>query len=267
MSSNDVTIEEMRKFDGMAESISNEALMSGALHRADKHFRMRVLSAVFNLLPVEELNGKRVLDVGGGPASYTSSLARLVSDATCLDFSSAMLSKGKKRTKALKMQIEFIRANAENLPFNENSFNYVTAFATLHHVPDWRTCLRDMIRVTKEKVIVVEPNGASLPHLANEVIALYRPRIKKWRITGEWRIREPHHLLPWEIRQLFRELGLINIQLKFLGFVPEVWPIPNFALKFLALVEKICERIPLLNMWAGSFLVAGAKTANPRICA
>jgi len=250
----------MKKFDELAKSISSELLRSEGIHQADRHFRLRVLNAVFNLLgPVDELNAKTILDVGGGPASYTSSLGGLFSYAVCLDLSSTMLMKGKERATALKVKVEFVKADAENLPFNDKSFDYVVAFATIHHVPNWEKCLRNMTRVAKEKLIVLEPNGASVPHLANELLMFYRPSIKKWKITGEWKFRELHHLTPWRIRRQFEESGLTKVRLKFIGFIPEFWPMPNFALKFLVLIEKAFERIPILNLWAGSVLASGTK--------
>lgn len=250
----------MKKFDELAESLSLEVLQGEGIHQADRHFRLRILNAVCKLLrPFDELNTKTILDVGGGPASYASSLAGLVSYAVCLDLSSTMLMKGKDRAKALKAKVEFVKADAENLPFNDNSFDYVVAFATVHHVPNWKKCLRDMTRVAKEKIIVLEPNGASVPHLANEFLMFYRLSVKKWKITGEWKFRELHHLNPWQIRQQFEESGLTKVRLKFIGFIPEFWPVPNFALKFLALIEKAFERVPILNLWAGSVLASGTK--------
>lgn len=51
----------------------------------------------------------------------------------------------------------FLGINAEVLPFKEDSFDFVLCTEVLEHVPDWKTALNELLRVSKEKVLVTVP--------------------------------------------------------------------------------------------------------------
>lgn len=250
----------MKVFDKLAEDVSAKILLEDGLHNADKHSRIRVFKEIIKLLgsPVDFKN-KKLLDVGGGPAYYSTKMANYISHSVNLDFSASMLKRGRERCSGLNIPVELIRADAENLPFLNNAFDYVMALDTLHHVPDWKKCLSDMNRVASEKIIILEPNAASLPHILNEIILFYRPTIKGWKIIGEWKVCELHHITPWQMGIELRESGLKDIRINVMRFIPQFWRIPNFLLKFLIPIERILEKVPIVKFTAGSFLACGKK--------
>jgi len=49
----------------------------------------------------------------------------------------------------LKHKIAYYVGNAEELPFEDSSFEAVVNFGIIHHVLDWRRCIREIGRVTK----------------------------------------------------------------------------------------------------------------------
>jgi SAM-dependent methyltransferase len=250
----------MKKFDEMARLIPQYVLKVGGVKDADRHFRLKVFRETIELLGgIEGLGEKSVLDVGGGPASYTTWFASFSSNTLCFDLSMEMLRKGKERANLKNVQVEFVRGDGENLPFKTDSFDFVVGFAILHHVPNWKNCLHEMVRIAKKKVLVLEPNRASLPHLLNEVIYYFRPRFRGWKIVCEWKVNELHHLTPWEIRNEFKQSRLWGIHFKLTGFIPQCYPIPRILLRLLSYLENICEKIPLLRYVAGNVIVVGNK--------
>jgi len=49
----------------------------------------------------------------------------------------------------LEEKIAYHVGNAEDLPFEDSSFDAVVNFGIIHHVLDWRRCIREIGRVTK----------------------------------------------------------------------------------------------------------------------
>ncbi|PLR99748.1 demethylmenaquinone methyltransferase [Bacillus sp. T33-2] len=113
--------------------------------------------------------GSSALDVCCGTADWTVALAEAVGDkgkVVGLDFSRNMLKIGEQKVKdrGLK-QITLIHGNAMELPFEENSFDYVTIGFGLRNVPDYMQVLREMQRVLKPGGIAVclETSQPTLP--------------------------------------------------------------------------------------------------------
>ena len=48
-----------------------------------------------------------------------------------------------------------IRARAEALPFRDRSFDAALAVLTIHHWSDWRAGLREMLRVSRDRVVLL----------------------------------------------------------------------------------------------------------------
>ncbi|XJZ26048.1 demethylmenaquinone methyltransferase [Bacillota bacterium Lsc_1132] len=97
--------------------------------------------------------GSKALDVCCGTADWTIALAEAVGpsgEVVGVDFSQNMLKIGKEKVNGLKLnQVELIHGNAMELPFPDQSFNYVTIGFGLRNVPDYMQVLKEMHRVLK----------------------------------------------------------------------------------------------------------------------
>jgi SAM-dependent methyltransferase len=60
-----------------------------------------------------------------------------------------------------------VRASAEHLPFGDRSFDAAMAVLTVHHWPDKGAGLREMRRVTRERVVLLTFDPASRPWLTD----------------------------------------------------------------------------------------------------
>jgi demethylmenaquinone methyltransferase / 2-methoxy-6-polyprenyl-1,4-benzoquinol methylase len=98
-------------------------------------------------------SGSKALDVCCGTADWTIALANSVGskgEVFGLDFSENMLKIGQKKVKQLGLkQVELIHGNAMELPFDDNTFDYVTIGFGLRNVPDYMQVLKEMNRVLK----------------------------------------------------------------------------------------------------------------------
>ena len=103
--------------------------------------------------------GAKALDVCCGTADWTIALAEAVGkegEVTGLGFSKNMLKIGEQKVKEQKLdQITLIHGNAMELPFPDNTFDYVTIGFGLRNVPDYLQVLREMHRVVKPGGIAV----------------------------------------------------------------------------------------------------------------
>ena len=112
--------------------------------------------------------GSRSLDVCCGTADWTLAMAEAVGEqgeAIGLDFSQNMLSIGEKKVKASPYtNVSLIHGNAMELPFEDNSFDYVTIGFGLRNVPDYLQVLKEMHRVLKPegKAVCLETSQPTL---------------------------------------------------------------------------------------------------------
>lgn len=101
--------------------------------------------------------GSSALDVCCGTADWTILLANATGPSgkvKGLDFSQNMLNVGKEKVKDIS-QIELLQGNAMELPFEDNTFDYVTIGFGLRNVPDYKQVLSEMERVAKPGGMIV----------------------------------------------------------------------------------------------------------------
>jgi SAM-dependent methyltransferase len=96
----------------------------------------------------------RSLEVGAGTGYFSLNLLRagLVGEATCTDISPGMVRELDANAKRLGLAVQTARADAESLPFAEESFDLVLGHAVLHHLPDLQRAFSEFHRV-------LEPGG------------------------------------------------------------------------------------------------------------
>ncbi|MCM3766562.1 demethylmenaquinone methyltransferase [Neobacillus niacini] len=131
------------------EKISEDYDKMNSVISFQQHIRWR--KDTMNRMNVQP--GSKALDVCCGTADWTIALAEAVGpygEVTGLDFSQNMLNVGKEKVTRLGLnQVKLIHGNAMELPFPDNSFDYVTIGFGLRNVPDYLQVLKEMHRVVK----------------------------------------------------------------------------------------------------------------------
>ena len=107
--------------------------------------------------------GNNVLDLAGGTGDLTAKFSKLVGKdgkVVLADINSSMLNVGrdKLRDRGLVQNIEYVQANAQYLPFEDNTFDVVTIAFGLRNVTDKDMALRSIFRVLKPggRLLVLE---------------------------------------------------------------------------------------------------------------
>ncbi len=134
-------------------------------------------------ITMEKMNvqkGSSALDVCCGTGDWTVTLAESAGKdgrVVGLDFSKNMLAVAneKMEEKGLE-QVTLIQGNAMELPFDDNSFDYVTIGFGLRNVPDYMQVLEEMHRVTKPggMAVCLETSQPTLPVFRQVYYAYFR---------------------------------------------------------------------------------------------
>jgi ubiquinone/menaquinone biosynthesis C-methylase UbiE len=91
----------------------------------------------------------RSLEIGSGTGYFTLNLLRagLIGEATCSDISPGMLETLQANAARLGLDVTTEPADAERLPFADESFDLVLGHAVLHHIPDLPRAFSEFERV------------------------------------------------------------------------------------------------------------------------
>jgi demethylmenaquinone methyltransferase/2-methoxy-6-polyprenyl-1,4-benzoquinol methylase len=129
-------------------------LMSGGVHRLWKRITIEA-SAV--------RPGHKILDIAGGTGDLSYQFARRVGKeglVVLADINASMLTVGRDRLldRGVAGNIQFAQADAQYLPFPDNTFDCITIAFGLRNVTDKDLALRSMLRVLKPggRLLVLE---------------------------------------------------------------------------------------------------------------
>jgi ubiquinone/menaquinone biosynthesis C-methylase UbiE len=94
-------------------------------------------------------SGQRVLDVAAGNGNVSLAAARRWCDVVSTDYVPALLERGRERAAAERLEIEFLEADAEALPFPDGAFDAVVSTFGVMFTPDQGRAAAEMVRVCK----------------------------------------------------------------------------------------------------------------------
>nr|WP_198673772.1 bifunctional demethylmenaquinone methyltransferase/2-methoxy-6-polyprenyl-1,4-benzoquinol methylase UbiE [Algibacillus agarilyticus] len=107
--------------------------------------------------------GQKVLDLAGGTGDLTAKFSRIVGQSghvILADINNSMLNVGREKLHDLGIvgNVDYVQANAEALPFADNTFDIVTIAFGLRNVTDKDAALRSIYRVLKPggRLLVLE---------------------------------------------------------------------------------------------------------------
>lgn len=93
--------------------------------------------------------GEKVLDVAAGNGNATLAAARRFAKVTSTDYVRSLLDKGAARAYAEGLVVAFQVADAEALPFADDSFDTVLSTFGVMFAPSHRQCAKEMLRVVR----------------------------------------------------------------------------------------------------------------------
>jgi len=161
--------EKAQRVRGVFDSVARDYdlmndVMSLGIHRLWK----RLTIGMANIQP-----GQRVLDLAGGTGDLTRLIAAQLGPqgrVVLSDINNAMIQTGRARLldQGIAGNVGYVQADAEHLPFPDNSFNCITMGFGLRNVTHKQTALDSMYRVLK-------PGGRLLILEFSQPVAVLKP--------------------------------------------------------------------------------------------
>lgn len=212
---NDVFHKVAKRYDIMND------VMSGGLHRVWK-------DAMVTALNPSKKPGWRFIDVAGGTGDVAFRIVEASdrqADGTVLDINGSMLGVGEERAQKRKIaeNLTFVEANAEELPFEDKSFDAYTIAFGIRNVPDIDKALSEAYRVLKRggRFLCLEFSEVQMPIL-DKVYEAWSfngiPRMGK-AIAGDG---EPYQYLVESIRKFPRQPDFAEM-IRRAGFARVSW--------------------------------------------
>ena len=206
-------------FDSVAKNydMMND-LMSGGIHRLWKHITVETSRVK---------SGHKVLDVAGGSGDLSAKFAKRVGNdghVVLADINQSMLEVGRDRLidKGFIQNISYVLADAQELPFQDDSFDIVSIGFGLRNVTDKDCALSSMRRVLKPggKLVILEfskPYSDIISKLYDEYSFKIIPKLGKL-VAGD---EDSYKYLAESIRmhpdqetlkQIVENAGLVNVE-------------------------------------------------------
>jgi ubiquinone/menaquinone biosynthesis C-methylase UbiE len=194
------------------------------------------------------------LELGCGTGFFTLNLklAGVIDECHVTDLSPGMVDVARRNTRGLGFEVEGRVADAEHLPYDDDSFDIVIGHAVLHHIPDLDRSFREILRVLK-------PGGrfvfAGEPTRHGDVVARRLSQLTWWATTrvtrlpqlAAWRrpqveldessraaaleaVVDIHTFVPKELERLARRAGAIDVRVRTSELLASWfgWPVRTF---------------------------------------
>jgi ubiquinone/menaquinone biosynthesis C-methylase UbiE len=121
-----------------------------------------------------DTTGLDVLDVGCGQGIDLYHYAKSGANATGIDLTPRHCELARAHLAVMGLGAEVVNGDAENLPFDDASFDRISSNGVLHHTPDMPAALRAIRRVLKPggEARIIVYNRNSLHYYVNQVLFL-----------------------------------------------------------------------------------------------
>jgi ubiquinone/menaquinone biosynthesis C-methylase UbiE len=112
------------------------------------------------ILTKAKISGGKILEVGTGRGHMALALAKSGLKIISIDLDEKAQDTAKSNLKNSKLDkfVSFKIMNAESLEYKDNSFDEVISVNFIHHAGNPVKCLKEMIRVVKNKLIIADLN-------------------------------------------------------------------------------------------------------------
>jgi SAM-dependent methyltransferase len=134
------------------------------------------------------LKRESVLDIGCGTGASLLPLIDMHLDTTGIDPSPYMLDIAYKN---VNNRANLYRGFAEDLPFEDNSFNYACLFTTLEFVDDPKKAVEEACRVAKDRIFIGVLNRYAIKGIERRLKGIFTETIyNKARFFSVWELKQ-----------------------------------------------------------------------------
>lgn len=178
-----------------------------------------------------------------------------------VDISRDMLKifRDKIQNRSERRKVFLVMASAEYLPLRSGVFDEATVFHTLHHCPRPPKVIEEMVRVSKE-IILLEPNRESVIH---KIVHLLRSlRKSTFSVTKFPESVIEFHASGFSAKEIMNQLANLGVQRTYAsttGILPTWFPLPRLIAQTLLSLEELIQKMPILKWQLGSVLIVATR--------
>lgn len=114
-----------------------------------KKIRFQLEPHILEIIDFDGYRNKRVLEVGCGLGTDGAQFAENGAEYFAIDLAPRHIELAKKQFELFNLEGNFQVADAENLPFGDNTFDLVYSQGVLHHTPNTQKAVDEIYRVLK----------------------------------------------------------------------------------------------------------------------
>lgn len=130
-------------------SFAASSIMSRAYFDEIAEHRYRMEPQVFSFAQFTRFHSKKVLEVGVGAGADLVQWARAGAMVSGVDLTPSAVQHASEALRLYGLHADIRVADAEDLPYPSNEFDLVYSWGVIHHTPDTRRALHEIIRVTR----------------------------------------------------------------------------------------------------------------------
>jgi ubiquinone/menaquinone biosynthesis C-methylase UbiE len=191
---------------------------------------------------LDPVRGERILDIGCGTGRQLCLFLEKGADVTGLDPSPHMLEIAKKK---VGRRVRLHEGEAEDLPFEDNSFDVATLVTTLEFVDDPQEALKEACRVAKDRIFLGVLNRYSLKGIERRVKGIFSESV----------FNRARFFSVWGLRRQLREV---------LGETPSRWATVPQLPASLRRYTRCIERSALVQRFPFGTFIGMAVTLVPK---
>ena len=207
--------------------------------------------------------GETLIDVGCGYGRYLLyfKLQKKIKFCVGLDLKKKAIHSTKRLLKEKGLDVPLVIGDAQNLPFEDNTFDIAFSTDMIEHLPSTPRGVQEVVRVSKDKVTICVPNKLNpidMSRIAEVFGAHHPPEIE-------------NYVTRFQLRKMLQNAGIkketITIVEK--SFLPLGWLfvnkktlLPMSLVRSSVFVEGFLEKTPLLKHMAGVVVSCGRKASS-----
>lgn len=228
-----------------------------------------------NLIDYDWLRGKKVLDIATGSGFAMVAFIQGGADVIGIDLTDFAVAQAKRNLAVRNLKGTVIKMDAQQMNFEDESFDFVNAWGCLMHMPDTEKAIGEIYRVLKPggKVLAYMYNKSSWPFWFNLIFLrgilmgqLIRYRFDIDRLTSRWSDGfsvggNPlaKFYTPKQAASFFKNAGFSNVSADpwQIPHEPDHWPMKKFPV-FRYLPQKIKDFMS--KRWGYGLIIQAKKT-------
>ena len=130
--------------------LTDKKKFSEAYFEEIEEIRYKLEPEIHSFAQFSRYYNKKVLEVGVGAGTDFMQWIRSGARAYGIDLTEEAISNVRHRLQTYELTAEeIIQADAEKLPYENESFDLVYSWGVIHHSPDTEQCFKEIVRVTK----------------------------------------------------------------------------------------------------------------------